>query len=960
ASGDPATPEYWVRQVREPVRFADALTTADVATALEIGPTAVLSAFAAEVNDVRAVPALRTGHDDLESVLSGISHLHTRGVPADLAGLAAGGRHVDLPAYAFQHERYWLDTSPATAVTDPAEEQFWAAVDAADHGAVATALNLSDSAGLDTVLPALTAWRRERRRRSLVDSWRYRIAWTPLSTLPEAVLTGTWLLLGPSRPDVAAAVRDAGADVVELDAADMRPEILRDHAPAGVLVLLPEVTGLVALLHALDTAGITAPRWVVTRGAVSTGRADRLTDPEAAQVWGLGRVAALEHPERWGGLIDLPGTLTQRTGMRLAAVLAGAGAEDQLAIRDAGVFARRLRHAVPEPATAPWCPQGTVLITGGTGALGSHLARTLAGRGVPNLILTSRRGPDAPGAAELLAELTSSGGSASIVACDVADRDALAALLAEIPAEHPLTAVVHAAGVTDDVDLSDLSPERLATVLRAKADAARALDELTDGLSAFVTYSSIAGVWGSGGQASYAAANAYLDALAEHRRARGMAATSVAWGPWAKAGMAASDEAADHLRRRGLRALDPALAVVALDQAVAADSPCLTIADVDWERFAATFTATRPSPLLAELPEVRDRARTTPTSGSGLREQLAELHAAERDRVLLDLVVAAVAAVLGHRDRAAVDPGTAFTDLGLDSLTAVELRNRLTGATGLPLPTTLVFDHPTATALAAFLRTELLGDLTTEPAPSLSATMATDEPVAIVGMSTRLPGGVRSPEDLWRLVSEGVDGISAFPTDRGWDIEGADYTTEGGFLPDAAEFDAELFGISPREALAMDPQQRLLLESVWELLERAGIDPTSLRGSSAGVFVGASNTGYGLGTAQPEEVTGHLLTGTSNSVISGRVAYTFGLEGPALTVDTACSSSLVALHLAAQALRTGECDMAIAGGVAVMPTQAGFTEFARQDGLAGDGRCKSFSASADGTGWSEGVAVLLV
>ncbi|WP_411292662.1 type I polyketide synthase, partial [Streptomyces sp. EAG2] len=969
APGDIATPAYWVGQIREPVRFADAVRQARESGAtrfLELGPDGTLSALVPHLaEDTPAVPALRSGHGDAASLLRSVARLHSHGTPVDLTRLTTGGRLVELPSYAFQRERYWLDATPVRAVGEAggeAEERFWDAVDAADRGAVAAALDLDDAdTGLDTVLPALTAWRQESRQRSVVDSWRYRTAWTPLENGPETTLTGTWLLVGAPDPEVAEALRAAGADVTACAADALGPELLLADGLAGVLALRPDTHGLVALVQALDRADARVRCWAVTRGAVSTGRLDPLTDPDAAQVWGLGRVAALEHPDRWGGLLDLPGRLDRRTGARLAAVLAGAGTEDQLAIRDSGVFARRLRHAAPEPAAAPWRPEGTVLITGGTGALGSHLARTLAARGTPHLILTGRRGPDAPGAAGLVAELARSGATASVVACDAADRDALAAVLAGVPAAHPLTAVVHAAGVGDDVALAELTPERLGAVLRAKADAARVLDDLTRGLdsvTAFVTYASIAGVWGSGGQAAYAAANAHLDALAEHRRAAGLPATSVAWGPWAEAGMAAGDEAVAHLRRRGLRPLDPELAVTALDRAVAADDACVTVADVEWERFAATFTATRPSPLLTELPEVGAAAATpAPAAGAALRDRLTPLPAAERERVLLDLVTTTLAGVLGHRAGAAVDPAAAFRDLGLDSLTAVELRDRLATVTGLPLPATLAFDHPTALLLAAHLRGELLG---TQVAPVHGpGTVTTDEPLAIVAMGTRLPGGVRSPEDLWQLVARGGDGISGFPTDRGWRLDGLNHTTEGGFLHDAAEFDAELFGISPREALAMDPQQRLLLETSWETFERAGIDPTSLRGSNAGVFIGASHSGYGAGDT-PEEVGGHLLTGTSDSVLSGRLAYTYGLEGPALTVDTACSSSLVALHLAARALRTGECDLAVVGGVAVMPTQAGFTEFARQDGLAADGRCKSFASAADGTGWSEGAAIILV
>ncbi|MFH8791152.1 type I polyketide synthase [Streptomyces sp. NPDC017941] len=1032
-----ASPEYWVRHVRESVRFADAVSTLaaeGVTTFVEVGPGGTLSALGPDsAPDAAFLPALRADRAEESALVTTVAALHARSVPVDWSAYFAdsGARRVDLPTYAFQRERYWLDAAAVDMGIErmsPVEARFWGAVEDGDIADLARTLEVSSDDPLSAVLPRLSAWRKEQQGRSAVEGWRYRVEWRPL-TAGSRRLDGTWLVVAPTGEGRAEWVRASlsrnGADDVQvryvgLEAGGVGAQLGDLSALSGVVSLLgfadagdagdsgdegdlgdtgaaavpAGVAATVALLQALD--GVEVPLWCLTSGAVAVGSGDAVAGFEQAMLWGLGRVAALEQPGRWGGLVDLPEmgddaapddtaapdeAWDEATGDLLAAVLAGTAGEDQVALRGTGILGRRL---VPAPLNGvsgdAWSPRGTVLVTGGTGSLGGHVARWLAGRGVEHLVLTSRRGLAAEGAEELRTELTALGTRVTIAACDAADRDALAEVLAAVPEEFPLTAVVHAAGIERSAALADLDPQDLAEfadVLAAKVDGARNLHDLLGDrqLDAFVLFSSIAGVWGSGKQGAYAAANAYLDALAEHRRAAGLPATAVAWGPWGGGGMVADSgqDAAAQLRRRGLATMDPDVALAGLATAVERGHENVVVADVDWTRFAGTFMAQRPSPLLGELPEVRAAfgARSADGGTSALAGRLAGLDEAEQERQLTDLVRYEAAAVLGHVSGDAFSPTRAFKELGFDSLTAVELRARLRDATGIALPATLVFDYPNATALAAYLRTELSGAAAAAPAATATVAGAADEPIAIVAMACRYPGGVASPEDLWDFLQAGGDAVADFPSDRGWDLEslydpdpessGTSYSRMGAFLDSAAEFDPAFFGISPREALAMDPQQRLLLETSWETFERAGVDPAALRGERVGVFVGSNMQDYGvvLGGAA-EDVGGYVATGNAASVASGRLSYTFGFEGPAVTVDTACSSSLVALHMAVQALRSGECSLALAGGVTVMSTPGSFIEFSRQRGLAVDGRCKAFAAAADGTGWGEGVGMLFV
>ncbi|CCH32003.1 SDR family NAD(P)-dependent oxidoreductase [Actinosynnema sp. NPDC047251] len=694
------SPDYWVEQIREPVRFVDAVRTLEaegVTTLLELGPDGVLSAMAAaSVDHAVAVPAMRKGQPEARTVVHALGVLHARGVPVDWPAFFAGtgARPVDLPTYPFQRDRYWLEPAAAPDVRPDGPDP----------------------------LGAL-----------------HHVVWTPDVLEPSARPT-TWATLGdsapeaPSYPDLAAFAESLATTPVQ---ALIAPPAIAPPAPDPALV--HRALALVREWTADERfAGVRLV--VVTRGAVAAADGEA-PDPTAAAVWGLIRSAQAEAPDRillLDTAADTPADTDTAAGpvvepALLAALLAAD--EPQAAVRTGRLLVPRLTRLRPsEVRSGPvWNPAGTVLVTGGTGVLGSAVARHLVtAHGVTHLLLVGRTG--AAGAKDLRTGLTALGATVRIAACDVADRDALAALLADIPADRPLTGVVHAAGVLDNGLLPALTAEQVDAVLRPKADGAWHLHELTRDadLSAFVVFSSTVGLFGGPGQANYAAASAFLDGLAQHRRAHGLPATSLAWGLWdveggINAGLGDLDRA--RYARDGFRPIGAPEAMALFDAALSVARPAVTVTPLDLDVLRALD---RVPPLLRTL--VPPRGRQAPAgAGVSVAQRLSELDGAARAEFVLDVVRGGVAAVLGLADPTVIDPEQPFRELGFDSLTAVEMRNRLAAVTGVPLPATAVFDHPTPAKLAVFMLSRLASDGGQPPRSTVLAALDRLEDVLVTG-----------------------------------------------------------------------------------------------------------------------------------------------------------------------------------------------------------------------------------
>ncbi|MCP4347108.1 MAG: SDR family NAD(P)-dependent oxidoreductase [Desulfobacterales bacterium] len=715
---------------------------------------------------------------------------------------------------------------------------------------------------------------------------------------------------------------------------------------------------------------------IVTRGAVPIENTS-LSLPQAS-LWGLGKVIALEHPSLWEGMVDLSPE-NDDTDMLLSEII-NPTEEDHVAFRNKTRYTARLRKLKNDPTTSHFSlpTSHSYLITGGLGALGIRLAEWLAEHGAEHLILTGRSGASTSRSREAVEQLEKAGAKVIVAKADVADEKDAAGLVEDIRNSFPpLRGIIHAAGILDDGVLSEQNWERFTQVMSPKIKGTWNLHTMTKDipLDFFICFSSAASLLGSPGQGNYAAANAFMDAFAHYRRGLGLPCLSINWGPWDDGGMATGMDSRHKARMiaRGMTPIEPEKGLQALEQVLNTDLIQAGILPADWTVLKKQFYGVADSSLLSELlPESETRDKTEQQS-SALLEKLLKTPPAQRRNILIGYVREEAASVLGLDSSGLPDPKQGFFDMGMDSLMAVELKNRLEAGVKISLPATLLFESSTANDLADYLIREV-PDLKTEnktgnQVSSFKFQVSTD--IAVIGMGCRFPGA-DNPESFWTMLRNGKDAVSEIPSDR-WNIDeyynpdpnapGKMYTRYGAFLQNVDQFDPQFFGISPREAASLDPQQRMLLEVGWEALENAGQAPDKLSGTRTGIFVGIGQNDYAkyhMMSGKPDDINFYTGTGSGFCFASGRLSFVLGLQGPNMAIDTACSSSLVSVHLASQSLRTGECDLALAGGVHLILSPEVTIFLSKAKALSPDGRCKTFDASADGFGRGEGCGIIVL
>ena len=1008
--------EYWVANVRQPVRFSDAVVAAAEhhGTFIEISAHPMLTAAVVEslesVAHHHSIGTLRRDGDDTLNFHLSLNAAHT---VEPLSIPHAPEPHPLLPTSPWHHTRHWIDVVPPRRAAKP------------------------DTSG-DGVIPA---------------EWFCELTWPPraLSGI-ETSGRDSWLVVaGAEFGDEIGRLLGGDARVTVLDPSALANQdepgaLLNELAGMSHVLFAPEVSSdalaaesgyrlfnTARRLTAAMAAMMLPPKlFMLTRDAQPIAE-DATASPAHAVLWGLGRTLALEHPELWGGVLDVDtaASVEQAAGYVLAEAHSS-DREDQVVYRDGVRHVPRLRRAdLPTSPPVELSPDKCQLVIGATGNIGPHLIRQLADMNASTIVAVSRN----PGERldELARSLATRGVTLVAVAADAADEAAMRSLFDRFGADLPPLGGIHLAAFGGGpVTLRDMTDADVMAMFRPKLDVLALLHTLSldHPVEQFVLFSSISGLLGSRWLAHYTATTTFLDAFACARRAAGLPATAVNWGFWKSLADNQSDDELNVTLESGLVPMADEVAIRALTAVAHPESPMrAVVVAADWLRLATAYRTRTALRIVDDL--MPDEDAGTVAAGDGVaasttdfREALRQCEPAGRRALLLDHVTALVATVMGLDSPQSLDSAAGFFHFGMDSLMSVTLQRALAASLGVSVSSSVVFDYPTVEALTEYLTTKLpefedgpeaqtvdaytgrteddllqqLSDrgrdevaegdaqdrqtVLTEALRSIDqlterleiAERGQTEPIAVVGMGCRLPGGVNNPAEYWQLLQDGGSGIVRVPAQR-WDadafysddhtVPGTISSRDGGFLtswqPD--QFDADFFGISSREAAAMDPQQRLFLEVAWEALENAGVTPEAIRGTKTSVYLGMTTNDYSLtfaGKLRPEEFDPHISFGNAANFAAGRLAYFLGVHGPALVVDTACSSSLVTIHLACESLRRRESDQALAAGVNLILTPENSIACSRWGMLSPDGVCKTFDADANGYVRSEGCGVVVL
>ncbi|MCA9126864.1 MAG: SDR family NAD(P)-dependent oxidoreductase [Planctomycetales bacterium] len=1007
---------YWADHARNCVRFrqgVEAILNADVDVCIEIGPQPTLSGMAMRCENATSIqwlPSMRRQGDGWEQLCKTLAAVYEAGANVDWTSFDRPytRKFIGYPQYPFQRVALKADVDLKQRLPKPVSESRPA-------GQRASAGTTSKP---DHTNPAPTVYSD---RMSPV----FELAWEecPLAN-KSTEIGGNWLIVGQGEiaDQLSQRLREQAARVQQLDLATFADTAtIADGVKAdselvsqikaryegfqGIdgIVFCPSLhcetlqDGLPRALHdllmviqAVASSGQELCRrfWVLTRGACSC-KADAL-EMGAATIWGMMRTVGVESRQLHSTCVDFDLKVSAEDAVAgTLKLLMGSERESHIAMRGGKRFVQRLQvvdnaiglDLIATRTEASIRFDASYLVTGGHGGVGVRVALWLMKQGAGQVHLVSRSQPASELEQRLQQAAAECGSKVAFHAADVGELEEVDRLIASIQSGGPpLDGIFHLAGAHRDAALVNLSWDDFLFTARSKVQGTLHLHQATQelALTHFVVFSSVASVVGSPGQANYAAANAFMDALMEYRQQQGLPGLSLNWGPWDEVGMAAQLSSSKKRRweTMGVSLIRPEQGIALLSELLSAPASQYVVMPVDWSKMLCLFPPGLEPPLLSKFIDPHRRLGESSSQWRELKRKALQLPEKRRPELVARFVESLVRDVMEVPAEEAIDRNSGFADLGMDSLMGVELRNQLQLHLGgeMTLSATVAFNYPNIAALSAYLAREQFQDSASKPRIISQQVVQSgdDDPVAIVGCAMRFPGGIIDLDGYWEVLRAGASAVEEIPPTR-WNID--DYfdpdpdrpgymnTRWAGVMDDLDRFDAAFFGISPREAAKMDPQHRIVLETVWSGLEQACIPPSSLYGTKAAMFLGISGNDYvsRLSRCSPrEDIDAYLAAGNAQHIAAGRVSHFFGLHGPSIALDTACSSSLVAVHLANESLRRGESDFAIAGGVNVLLAPEITISLSKAHMMAKDGRCKTFSDEADGYVRSEGCGLVLL